>query len=120
MIMNMSRAVFSDVWEDKHDKNNRSGQFKIPDGDSSLQVGILKDRIDESLSIEEMIVSFVQLPGYTAGDMERCFRINAAPLSGAARMFSFVKCRRIPAKVPLPYPPAQNFQKTLVLVRFCQ
>lgn len=40
----------------------------------NLQVGILKCKIDEYLSIEEMNDGFVQLSGYTAEDMEHCFR----------------------------------------------
>lgn len=40
----------------------------------NLQVGILKCRVDEYLSIEEMNDGFVQLSGYTAEDMEHCFK----------------------------------------------
>lgn len=40
----------------------------------NLQVGILNCRIDEYLSIEEMNDGFVQLSGYTAEDMEHCFK----------------------------------------------
>lgn len=40
----------------------------------NLQVGILKCRIDELFTIEEMNSGFVQLSGYTAGDMEALFQ----------------------------------------------
>ncbi|WP_294147835.1 EAL domain-containing protein [uncultured Clostridium sp.] len=40
----------------------------------ALQVGILKCRTDKYFSIEEMNDGFVQLLGYTAADMENCFK----------------------------------------------
>ena len=40
----------------------------------NLKVVILKCRVDEYLSIEEMNDGFVQLSGYTAEDMEHCFK----------------------------------------------
>lgn len=55
-------------------KVTKQTNFKFQMATDSLQVGILKCRIDKYLSIEEMNSGFVQLSGYSAEDMEKRFQ----------------------------------------------
>lgn len=60
----------------------------------NLQVGILKCRVDEYLSIEEMNDGFVQLSGYTAEDMNIVLRTVCRRVF-TKRIYRYFKpCRR--------------------------
>lgn len=69
----MNKASFQTFGKENMIKITNQANLKFQLTTDNLQVGILKCRIDEYLSIEEMNDGFVQLLEYTVEDMERCF-----------------------------------------------